>query len=188
MKKQSKRKNKNNKNSFSLVQVFLILAFVAGMTFLCLSLFLPSNKKEDKPVNTVVNTSEKKEPQKPENKKKEDEGENPDKTPKQNEDKPETNSKEINLSLTKNEVVNDKYMIRVNIYEEVADGTCELEMKTAKGDYLRRSAKVIEAGADYASCEGFDIQTAGIASGNYTFTIKVTIGERSKSLNGTINI
>ena len=61
-------------------------------------------------------------------------------------------------------------------------------MKSANGDYIKRSANVIEAGADYASCEGFDIQTAGIASGNYTFAIKVTIGDRAKTLKGTINI
>ena len=189
MKKQSKRKNKNNKNSsFGFIQIFLILVFVAGMTFLCLSLFTPSKvDHEDAPLNTVVNNTDqkKKETKIPEKK---EEGENPEKTPKQNEDTPTTDTKEINLSLTKNEVVGDKYMLRINIYEEVANGTCELEMKSTKGDYVKRSAKVIEAGADYASCEGFDILTSGIASGNYSFTVKVTIGDRTKSLTGNIKI
>ena len=119
MKKQSKRKNKNNKNSsFGFIQIFLILVFVAGMTFLCLSLFTPSKANhDDEPLNTVVNNTDQKKKETKIPEKKED-GENPEKTPKQNEDAPTTDAKEINLSLTKNEVVGDKYMLRINIMKK----------------------------------------------------------------------
>ena len=189
-----KHTRKKQQSGFTFIHAFLILAFVAGITFLSLSLLFPTQKKstDNGPLDTIPTKTEK-----VSDGGSEDVGmggndepvENPDKTPKQNEDEQKTDSKKLDISITKNEVVNDKYLLRVNIYEALKEsGTCTLEMKSSNGDYIQRTANVIEAGADYASCEGFDIPTVGIASGNYIFTIKVEIGKRSNSLTGSIKI
>ncbi|MCR4932881.1 MAG: hypothetical protein K6A29_01670 [Lachnospiraceae bacterium] len=186
------KNRRKNKKDFSFAYILVLLAFVAGLTFLLLSIVMPPEKKDEAPLNTAVNETELKKKEKEIFEKKEEkneEDENPDKTPKQNEDEPEPSKNELNVSITKNEVINGKYQLRVTIYEELREvGDCSLEMKSANGDYIKRTAKTINAGADSSSCEGFDISTEGIATGNYSFVLKITVGSRSNTLNGSIKI
>ncbi len=183
-----KRNGRKKQSSFGFIHIFLILIFVAGVTFVCMSILMPAKEKNDDngPIDTETPITSY---GGSDIGKGGDDTENPDKTPKQNEDDQNTDSDTIDFSITKNEVVGDKYMLRVNIYEDVkTSGTCILEMKSSKGDYLKRTATVIEAGAEYSTCEGFDIQKSGIASGDYTFTIKVEIGDRSRTISSSIKI
>ncbi len=188
MKVVMKRNVRNNGSGIKFIHIFLILIFVAGMTFLCLSLFAPS-KKKDEPTstsNTVINETEKK---KEEEKKEENNGENPDKTPTQYEGEKPNDSTTINASLTKNEVVEGTYMLRVTIYELISDGTCKLHMESANGDTIDRTTKIVTAGPDSSTCEdGFDIPTNGISSGKYDFSVTFTAGSKTGSVKGTINI
>ena len=185
MKSQKKQKKKYGELKFGYI--FLILIFVAGITFLGLSIFMPKKvKTDDDGLSTVVNETEKKDD--PSEVKEKNEGDNPEKTPKQYEDPGETDKTKINASITKNEVVDGKYYLRITIYEILGEGTCKLHMETDKGDSIDRSAKIIEAGADSSSCEGFDIPTSGISSGSYKFTVTMTSGKKTGTIKGTIKI
>lgn len=177
-----RRNARNPESGIKFIHIFLILIFVAGITFLCLSLFVPSKKKDDGPtLGTAVNETEKKNEQKDEN--------NPDKTPAQYEGEKPNDASTINASLTKNEVVNGTYMIRITIYELINDGTCKLHMESDKGDTLDRTTKIVTIGSDSSTCEeGFDIPVSGISSGKYDFSVTFSSGSKTGSVKGTINI
>lgn len=177
---------RKSESGIKFIHIFLILVFVAGITFLCLSLFVPSKKKTDdnSNLNTTVNETEKKNEEN-----KSDDSEDPDKTPSQYEGEKPTNSSTINASITKNEVVNDVYMLRVTIYELISEGTCKLHMESDHGDTLDRTTNIVTIGADSSTCEeGFDIPTAGISSGKYDFNVTFVSGSKTGSVKGTINI
>jgi len=186
--KKAKKQRRSNKKSGELKfsQIFLVLVFVAGITFLGLSVFMPKKEThEGETLSTVTNeTEKKKETETPKN----DGNDNPDKTPKQYEGDDETDKKSINASITKNDVQNGKYYLRVTIYEKLGDGTCKLHMETKQGDTIDRTANVIESGADSSTCEGFDIPTSGISAGSYDFTVTITAGEKSGVVKGIIKV
>ncbi|MBQ6486402.1 hypothetical protein IJI76_01580 [Candidatus Saccharibacteria bacterium] len=185
MNKSRKKSKKDGGISFGVI--FFILAFAAGITFLILSLIIPKKSNTDDTLSTAINEN---------TTKTNNNIDNPDdaaksKTPSQYDDTgmKKTDPNSMNMSITKNEVVDGKYQVRVTIYEILTEpGTCELEMKSANGDYIKRSAKVINAGPDSTSCEGFDIKTEGISSGAYSFTITVTSGKHTGKVDGTIKI
>ena len=186
-----KRNVRKRESGINFIHVFLILIFVAAITFLCLSLFVPAKKQTDEPgLNTTVNETEKQKPKETETKKEEGkEKENPNNTPAQYDGEKETSSTKINASLTKNEVINGTYMLRVTIYELINNGTCKLHMESDKGDTIDRAAKIVVEGPDSSTCEeGFDIPTSGISSGKYNFSITFTSGEKTGSVSGVINI
>ena len=171
-----------NKKSPVLFYIFFILLFSIGVTFLVLSLIMPPKKKDDNTttLTTTVNSTEL-------SNKTDKGGES--QTPKQNEDEPKIDPSKLDVSLSKNEVRDGKYQLRVTIFEILTEtGTCELEMKSASGDYVKRSAKTINAGPSTTSCEGFDIRIDGIASGIYDFTLTVTVGDRTGVVTGNIKI
>ena len=62
MKLTMKKKNvRKSESGIKFIHIFLILAFTAGITFLCLSLFMPQKNKTEEPgLNTAVNETEKK--------------------------------------------------------------------------------------------------------------------------------
>ena len=174
-------------SSFHIIYIFLILAFVAGITFITLSMFVPKKQKDSgSNLNTTTNETEKQ--NQTNNTQTENKEENNNQTPKQNEDESDADEKTLNASITMNEVNNGKYTLRVTIYELVSSGNCTLHMESARGDTLDRTARIIDAGANSSSCEGFDIATNGISSGSYNFTINLKAGEKSKTLTGIIQI
>lgn len=156
-----------NRTRKSLTPLYIgfVLLFSIGITFLILSIVIPP-KTEDKTTSTTVNTTEL-----------------------ENKTSPSTTGDELSVTLSKNEVTNDKYSVRVTIFEVLEEtGTCTLEMKSSKGDYVKRETKTVSAGPESTSCDGFDIKTEGIASGNYDFTLTVTVGDRSGQVKGNIKI
>lgn len=184
-----KKQKKDGGSSFKSMYVFLIPVFVAGITFLCLSAFIPkkTDNNEDDKLSTAVNNDSPKSSTESKNNETEESGENPDKTPKQYEDENKDTSS-INASITKNEVVGGKYLLRVTIYEILNSGSCKLHMETSHGDSLDRSADIISVGADSSSCEGFDIPVEGISNGVYNFTVSLSSGDKTGSVKGTIRI
>ena len=182
MKNSKKAKKQSGELNFGYI--FLILIFVAGITFLGLSIFMPKkNKGNNNTLSTVVNETEKKDT--PESK---NEGEDPEKTPKKYEDDDETDGSNINASITVNDVSDGKYTLQIMIYGLLSEGTCKLHMETANGDTVDRNAKIVTAGPDSSSCDGFNISTSGISSGTYNFTVSLTSGSKTGSVKGTIKI
>lgn len=181
-----KRNVRKTESGIKFIHIFLILIFVAGMTFLCLSLFVPAKKKDNNSnLDTTINETE----QKQDADKKEDEQEDPNNTPIQYEGEKENDPTKISASLTKNEVIDGVYKIRVTIYELINDGTCKLHMESSNGDSLDRTTKISIMGPDSSTCEeGFDIPTNGISSGKYDFSVTFVAGSKTGSVSGTINI
>lgn len=182
--KSKKKQQKSGELKFSYI--FLVLVFVAGITFLTLSIFMPKKEKEDdNNPSTTINETENKDSS--ENVKA-GEGENPDKTPKQFEGDDETDKAKINASISINEVSGGKYTLQVMIYELLSEGTCKLHMETNNGDSVDRSAKIVTIGPESSSCDGFEIPTSGISSGTYDFSVTMTSGTKTGSVKGTIKI
>ena len=170
----------SSKKSLTPFYIFFVLLFSIGITFLVLSLIMPPKKNKDDTLTTTVNSTELET--------KVEQG-GASQTPKQNEDEHVSDSEQLDISLSKNEVKDGKYQVRVTIFEILTEtGTCELEMKSSNGDYVKRSTKTINAGPDSTSCDGFDIKTEGIASGLYDFTLTVTVGGRSGIVTGNVKI
>lgn len=170
---------KHTRKSLAPFYIGFVLLFSIGLTFLVLSIVMPPKTEEDT-LSTTINSTEL------ENK---IEQGGADQTPKQNEDSSKTDSSTLDISLSKNEVVNGTYQIRVTIFEVLTEtGTCKLEMESSSGDYVRREAKTINAGPETTSCDGFDIKAEGISSGTYNFTLTVTAGDRKGSVTGNIKI
>ena len=185
MKNPKKKQKKTAEFKFSYI--FLILVFVAGITFLALSLFVPKKSKGDDgdTLSTAINETEKK------NKTESDENgsENPENAPKQFEgEKDKTDKGTIDAEIAVNDVSDGKYTLQVSIYELLNEGTCKLHMETKNGDTVDRSAKIVTIGPDSSSCDGFEISTSGISSGTYNFTVTMTSGDKTGSVKGTIKI
>lgn len=157
--------SEKSKKNLTPLYIFFTLLFSIGITFLVLSIIIPPKKENnDKTLTTTVNTTE-------------------DKTEKS------SDSSKLNVKLSKSEVEDGKYQLRVTIPEVLNEtGTCELEMKSSNGDYVKRSTKTISAGPETTSCDGFDIRTDGIAAGLYDFTLTVKVGDRSGTVTGNVKI
>ena len=184
------RKEKYQSHNF--IAIFFVLVLAAGVTILGLSFFVPTKLKDD---NEFFEKNISSKTEKQSNGGSSDVGrggdddENPDKTPKQNEDNQNKSKDKIDFSVTKSEVIDGIFMLRITIYEEVSEsGVCTLEMKTKNDDFIKRTAKVIEAGSNTYSCEGFDIQTKGISSGDYTYTITVESEGKKGGFTGSVKI
>ena len=197
----ARNKSNKEKKTINFGVIFLMLLFVAGLTFLILALMTPSKNNNGEVLDTAVNETEnKQEPQK-DNIVVEgvDEDGNPnydggltEKTPTQYEGTVDKTGA-ISANISRNEVVGDKYILRVTINELLSDGTCTLEMSTKNGDSLKRTSNVIQSGADSSSCDnfgynGYEITTNGISSGSYSFTVTIKSGNRTGKVTGDINI
>lgn len=184
------KQRRKSKEGFKYLLIFCVLILTAGATFLSLSFLAPAKptKKNDDSniLSTAVNNDQKKtnEP----GRGGADGGDNPDKTPKQYEGSKPESKDTFNASITKNEIVNGKYMLRVNIYELINEGTCTLHMETVNGDTVDRTARIVIAGPDSSACEGFDIPVSGISAGAYSFTVSISSSTKSSSVQGTIKI
>ena len=179
------KKTDDRSSNFHLAYIFLVLFFVAGITFLALSMFLPKKQNsDDDALSTTVNTTE----QTSSSTSTSASDPAADKTPKQNEDGSDAAPDSINASITMNKISGEKYMLRITIYELLDSGSCELYMENSNGSSVKRTAKIIATGADSSSCEGFDIAKSGIEGGTYDFTVKLTSGEKSNTLKGVIKI
>jgi hypothetical protein len=183
------KRRRKSREGFKYILIFCVLILTAGATFFAMSIIAPAKptKKVDNSnvLSTAVNNDQNNNDT---GRGGSDGGDNPDKTPKQYEDPKPESKDSFNASITKNEVVNGKYMLRVNIYELVNDGSCTLHMETANGDTVDRTAKIVIAGPDSSACEGFDVPTSGISSGAYSFTVVIASSLKTSTVKGTIKI
>jgi hypothetical protein len=80
-----------------------------------------------------------------------------------------------------------KLMVRVNIDQYLGDGSCELSL-LKNGNSVYTDLAGIVSTATTATCEGFDVPTNGLDSGNYQIVIKISSGEKTGTINGEANI
>ena len=191
-----KKRKKKNKSGFKVSYIFLILVFASGITFLALSMFFPQKKteKNDDSPNTIVTETDPEIIEPGRGGSDDDETDNneaeqaaKEKTPKQNEDEPDTPTGSINASITRNEVINGKLVLGVEIYELLDGGSCDLYMENTNKSSITRSVKIV-ADASSSHCEDFNISVGDIESGSYNFTVKLKSGEKTNTIKGTIKI
>ena len=77
-------------------------------------------------------------------------------------------------------------IIRVNIDQYLASGSCELNL--VQDDVVHSDAADIVSAAATATCEGFNVPTGGLESGNYQIVIKISSGGKAGTIIGEVKI
>ena len=83
-------------------------------------------------------------------------------------------------------VTNGTLMIRTTINQTLSSGTCQLTLSNGSKTVTRSSN--IAQNPSSSTCEGFDLPTSELGSGNWTITITVTSGDRTGELKGNVTI
>lgn len=78
-------------------------------------------------------------------------------------------------------------MIRVNIDQYLNSGECRLELLRGGEVVHEETAAVVDAAAT-ATCEGFNVDTSGLSSGDYQILIKVSAGGKTGAINGEVSL
>lgn len=94
---------------------------------------------------------------------------------------------ELTGVVTYASVVDGKLMIRVNIDQYLTEGTCDLTLSRG-GAMMYSDTTNIVSGASTATCQGFDIATAGLGEGNMQININLTANGKSGVIRGEANI
>lgn len=77
-------------------------------------------------------------------------------------------------------------IIRTTINQAISSGSCRLTLTSGSKTVTRDSG--IVSNPSSASCEGFDIPTSELGSGNWNITITITDGNRSGELKGSVTV
>ena len=83
-------------------------------------------------------------------------------------------------------VAGNNLIIRTTINQTLSSGSCEISLTNGSTTVTRTSGIIPNPSS--SSCEGFDIPTSELGSGNWEITIKITSGDKSGVLKGTAKI
>lgn len=110
-------------------------------------------------------------------------------TPLTNEGGNPNSSATLTGAITYSDVSDGSLMIRTNIDQYLTSGTCELKMvsNTISGVSYTQTVNLVPS-VSSSTCDGFDYPVAELRSGNYSITIKLTSGEKSGTLTGSVNL
>ncbi|MBQ3348008.1 hypothetical protein IJG90_00585 [Candidatus Saccharibacteria bacterium] len=78
-------------------------------------------------------------------------------------------------------------MIRVNIDQYLAGGTCILRLMNGGSEVYSDTAGIVDAAAT-ATCEGFNVPVAELLGGNLGVVIEVSSGEKSGKITGEVSL
>ena len=84
-------------------------------------------------------------------------------------------------------VSNGQLVIRVNIDQYLAGGSCTLALRNGGGLVYSDTAEVVDA-ASTATCAGFNVPVEGLPSGNTVIVISVVSGDKSGEINGEVEL
>lgn len=100
---------------------------------------------------------------------------------------PDANASEsLTGSINYAGVIDGKLTIRTTINQALDSGSCEIGLTNGATTITRTSGIIPNPSS--SSCEGFDIPTSELGSGNWEITIKITSGDKSGVLKGTAKI
>ena len=179
----AQKRKKNNKKWISWVLIIILFVAVAVVCYLVWDNYF-KDKKEDKSTEeqSLVegkggeeNTTDQTEVVAEKEKVVLYEGEDP-------------NTKdELTGVVTYAGVNGDNLMIRVNIDQYVAGGSCELSLiKNGSGVYNDTAA--IMTAATTATCDGFNVPVNSLGTGGYQIVIKISADGKNGIINGEVNI
>ncbi len=97
------------------------------------------------------------------------------------------NNKTITGAVTYAGVSNGSLIIRVNIDQYLKGGTCRLSLLKGGEIIYNSTAEIIDSAAT-ATCKGFNVSTAELASGVVSIRIDVTSGEKTGTIEGEVSL
>jgi len=100
---------------------------------------------------------------------------------------PTPTSGSLTVTLTSSNVNNGIQQLRYLISQQLGSGTCTLTLTSGSQTPIVKTAAV-EALASSSTCEGFDITTSSMASGQWTAAVTVTNGSESGSTSSTFQV
>lgn len=77
--------------------------------------------------------------------------------------------------------------IRVNIDQYLESGTCTLALRKEGANIYSAEARIV-ASASTATCEGFDIPTSELETGDYVIVIYISSGEKTGEIDGEVRV
>lgn len=84
-------------------------------------------------------------------------------------------------------VVGNRLSIRINIDQYLAEGSCVLNLKQG-GAIVRSMTAAINGAATTATCEGFDVELDGLATGNYQIEVELNSGGKTGIIKSEVTI
>ena len=84
-------------------------------------------------------------------------------------------------------IVGQKLTIRLNIDQYLGAGNCNLSLMKDGTEYYSASANII-ADASTSTCQGFDVETTNLPSGNYLITINLQSGDKTGTITGGVSL
>lgn len=97
------------------------------------------------------------------------------------------NNKTITGAVTYAGVSGENLVIRVNIDQYLKGGACRLALLKGGEIVYSSVAEIIDSAAT-ATCRGFNVPTAGLASGAISIRIDVTSGEKTGTIGGEVSL
>ena len=94
---------------------------------------------------------------------------------------------ELTGVITYAEVDEKTLMVRVNIDQYLAEGTCKMELSKDGEVFYTETVGVTDSAAT-ATCKGFNVATAGFPGGKVNIKILVTVGEKTGTIKGEVNL
>lgn len=185
-------KNKQNKSSKKVIITLVLLLLVIGTSvgaYIILNQNDSNSAQEDKKNGTEKDKNSNS------NKNKNDEynsNNNPVEHESEKEITPgyEGENPNLNDSLTGSinytGVAGNNLIIRTTINQTISSGSCEISLTNGSTTVTRTSGIIPNPSS--SSCEGFDIPTSELGSGNWEITIKITSNDKSGVLKGTAKI
>lgn len=96
------------------------------------------------------------------------------------------NSASLSGVITYSAVAGSNLVIRTTINQSLSSGTCQLVLTNGSKSITKTSN--IMPNPSSSTCEGFDVPTAELGSGNWDIAIKVSSGDRSGTLTGSAKL
>ena len=185
-----KRKRKKTNIMKWVVRAFLLALFIAAVVIVFLVWDNYFNDKKDNNPKASEESSEIEEKKVEES---EDEEEKEEEMPvekkevKQYEGENPNVSNDLTGAITYAGVSNGTLRIRVNIDQYLSGGTCELGLITDGGKVYSTSVGVSDS-ASTATCQGFDVPTSGLPTGDYRIEVIVSSGDKTGIILGEVKL
>ncbi len=180
-------KNRRRRTHHPAVTVFVIVLLVAVLVFVSKMLADNTSDNNESDKQNPPETAKVEKIEKPTTENQVDQNEEDEKTPIQN-DGDDPNTKDFLTGvLTMAEVSGDVLRIRLNIDQYLASGNCELTLTSNQGVAFTDSASIVPV-ASTSTCEGFDIPTSSLATGNWAINIDLKAGDKTGTITGEVNI
>ena len=96
-------------------------------------------------------------------------------------------AEELTGAITYAGVSGNYLMIRVNIDQYLAGGTCTLGIRQDGGSVYGDTANIVDSAAT-STCEGFNVPLSELPGGHYNLVIYLASGEKTGEIHGEVDV